>query len=184
MLNRVKALGATLLVSGIIGCGGSSGGGSVTGLPASTGLMTLTPAQKTQLCNDVSAYVSRNISDADGCKLSGLIVALIAVSTEPTISDAQLQTACSDAVTSCNATPSQPGECTLGDTSTCSADATVADVSACISDDTAAVKSLIATVPACSALTKAWLETNANALGAAAPASCTALDAKCPDIMM
>jgi len=183
MLNRLKALGATLLVSGMIGCGGSGGGGSVTGLPASTGFMTLTPAQKTQLCSDVSAYVSRNISDADGCKLSGLIVALLAVATDPTITDADLQGSCTAAVSSCNMTPST-GECTLGDTSTCSADATIADLNKCISDDTAALKSLIATIPACGSLTKAWLDANANALGAAAPASCTALDAKCPDIMM
>ena len=64
------------------------------------------------------------------------------------------------------------------------ADATVADLTKCISDDTAALKSLIASLPACSALTKAWITANANTLGGAAPASCTALDAKCPDIMM
>jgi len=182
MLNRVKALGVTLLVSGIIGCGGSSGGGSVTGIPASTSLMTLTPAQKTQLCNDVSAYVSKNISDADGCKLSGLIVALLATATDPNISDADLQSACSQAVTSCNSTPST-GECTLGDTSTCSADATIGDLNMCISDDTALLKSVIAKVPACSGITKAWLDANANLLATPAPASCTSLDAKCPDLM-
>jgi len=180
MLNRVKALGATLLVSGIIGCGGGSGGGSVTSLPASTSLMTLTPAQKTQLCADTAAYVSRNISDADACKLEGFVGALIGLALEPTISDAQLQDLCNQGVAACMPAAA---ECTIGDTATCSADATIGDFSACTSDETAAVKNLVKMLPACSALTSAWITANAGAAGMV-PASCTALDAKCPDIMM
>jgi len=184
MLNWVKGLGVTLLVSGIIGCGGSDGGGgSVTSLPASTKLMTLTPTQKTQLCTDVSAYVSRNVSDADACELTGLLAGLLAVGLDPNSTDAQVQDACTQAVTACNSTPST-GECTIGDTATCSADATIADFNTCTTDNVTAVKSLIATLPACSALTKAWLEANAAMLAGLDSASCTALDAKCPDIRM
>ena len=184
MFDRFKGLGVILLVSCVVECGGNSDG-AVTSLPPMTKLMTLTAAQKTQLCNGILSYDAKNVSTADTCKLQGIATALFVLGSDSTLTDADLQSACSQTVTACNAAPIEAGTCPIADTSTCSADATIADVSMCIADDATAVNAAIAAYPACSMVTKAWLQANSTTIngGPAVPASCSALIAKCPNIM-
>src|SRR3954465_7359723 len=105
MNNWVQGLGGIFLVTAVIGCGGSSGGGTPSSLPPATKLMSLTPAQQTQLCTDVTHYTANNISKANGCKFAGVESAVIVLAFDDTTTDAALQSACSQAVTQCNSAP-------------------------------------------------------------------------------
>jgi hypothetical protein len=186
MRNWVKGLGVTLLVSAVA-CSSSSGGGSVTSIPGSTGLATLTPAQATQLCTDSTSYVSRSISKSDTCKLLGFTAAAIAVGFGAATTDQAVQQTCQASVDQCN--NSSPdggttGTCSIGDTSTCAATATVSEYSTCISDDVTAVKGSLSSIPACSALTIASLTATDGGTGGTTttPASCTKLMTDCPNL--
>ena len=186
MHNGITGLGSIFLVSAVIGCGGGSGG-MPTNLPPATKLMSLTPAQQTQICNDLTNYSVHNIPQATVCKFVGVEAAAIVLASESTATDAQLQDACSQAVTQCNATPpdTSGSTCDFSGVSTCSADATIADFNTCVTDEVTAENAAFGSVPACSAVTKAWLTANGDAAGTfTEPASCVSLDAKCPDVGM
>jgi hypothetical protein len=183
----VKGLGVTLLVSAVACSSSGGGGGSVTSIPGSTALNTLTPAQATQLCTDTSAYVSRSITKSDACKLAGFTTAALSAALGAVTTDQQAQAACQAAVDSCNNSSSDAGTtgtCSIGDTSTCVATATVSEYSTCISDDVTAVKGSFASIPACSALTIASLTSADAGTGGTTttPASCTKLSTDCPGL--
>ncbi len=187
MHNRVTGLGSIFLVSAVIGCGGGGGGGTPTSLPAGTKLMTLTPAQQMQICTDVTNYTVHNISQANACKFAGVETAAFVLASDSTTTDAALQDACSQAVTQCNSTPPDTSgtTCDFSGVATCSADATIADFNACATAEVSAENTAFGSVPACSAVTKAWLTSNADSIGTyVEPASCTSLAAKCPDVGM
>jgi hypothetical protein len=185
MRNWVKGLGVTLLVSAVA-CSSSGGGGSVTSVPGSKSLATLTPADTAQICTDTSAYVTRNVSKSDLCKLAGLFAAPFVLVGNPNATDADVQTACSDAVTSCNSSSADGGStatCSVGDTSTCNATATVDEYSKCVTDTTSALKGTLNAIPACSSLTVASLSADGGTGGTSTPpASCVTLMNDCPDI--
>jgi hypothetical protein len=149
--------------------------------------MTLTPAQQMQICTDVTNYTAHNISQANACKFAGVESAAFALAFSPDMTDADLQSACSQAVTQCNSTPpdTSGSTCDFTGVATCSADATIADFNACTTAEVSAENTAFGAVPACSALTKAWLTSNGDSIGAIVePASCTSLAAKCPDVPM
>jgi hypothetical protein len=182
----VKGLGVTLLVSAVA-CGSSSGGGgSVTSVPGNTGLATLTPAQATQLCTDTGAYLARNITKADACKLAGFTTTVLAFAFDSTLTDTQLQATCTMAVDSCNSSAADGGTtttCSIGDTSTCAATATVSQYSTCVTDAVAGEKATFAAIPACSSLTAALLSADGGTGGTTGqPASCATLMSACPNI--
>lgn len=184
----VKGLGAIFTVMAVLGCGGSSGGGGTpTSLPPTTKLMTLTPAQQTQICNDLNKYEANNLSKGDACKAFGILAAVLALTSDSTLPDSSLQSACSQAVTQCNSAPpdTSGSTCDFSGVSTCSADATIADLNTCAADEVTSTNAAFASLPACSAVTKAWLSSNPDATtGGSTPASCASLAAKCPDVMI
>ena len=182
----VKGLGVLFTVSAVLGCGGSSGGGTPTSLPPTTKLMTLTPAQQTQVCNDLGKYEAKNISQANACKFLGIFAAATALGTDSTLPDSSLQSACSQAVTQCNSQPaSSSGNCDLSGVTTCSADATIAELNTCAMDEVAATNAAFGALPACSAVTKTWLNANPDPTGGfTEPTSCTTLATKCPGVML
>jgi hypothetical protein len=157
-----------------------------TNLPPATKLMSLTPAQQTQICNDVNNYSVHALSQASFCKYAGVATAAFVLTSDSSVTDATLQSACSQAVTECNASPpdTSGSTCDFTGVSTCSADATIADFNACISDQVSAENAAFASLPACSAVTKTWLNSNSSAGTITAPASCVSLSAKCPDVSM
>ena len=183
----VKGLGVLFTVSAVLGCGGSSGGGSPTSLPPSTKLMTLTPAQQMQLCTDLTNYAVNNISKANACKFAGVFAASFILASDPSTPDASLQSACSQAVSQCNSSPpdTSGSTCDFSGVSTCTADATIADFNACAKDTVSVENTAFGSLPACSAVTAAWLNANPDPTGGVSePATCASLDAKCPDVSM
>jgi hypothetical protein len=206
MRNWVTYLGPALSISLLLGCGGATNGyppvggtgtggtggtsgtggtGATGGLPGNRKLMTLTEAEATQVCNDLGAYQVHNISQRGLCKFAGITSANLVATIDPTLTDADLQTACNLGVDQCNAYPSDPTtSCPLGEPSTCTPTPTVDDLTKCNVDDVAAVNATMAALPACSQITRAWLNANASTAGMVqTPASCTALHAECPDIL-
>lgn len=182
MHNRITGLASILLVSGVIGCGG--GAGTPTSIPPTTKLMSLTPAQQTQICNDVTNYSIHALSQASFCKYAGVATAAFLLASDSSTTDATLQSACAQTVTQCNASPpdTSGGTCDFSGVETCSADATIADFNTCITDEVSAENAAFASLPACSAVTKTWLNSNSSAGTITEPASCVSLDAKCPGI--
>ena len=158
MHNRVTGLGSIFLVSAVIGCGGSSG--RPTNLPPTTKLMSLTPSQQTQICNDFANYSLHNISMANFCKYAGVFTADEVLAADSTTPDTTLKDACAQAVTDCNSSApdtSSGGTCDFSGVATCSADATIADFNACVSDEVAAQDAAFASLPPCQTITKSWL---------------------------
>ena len=185
MHNRVTGLGSIFLVSAVIGCGG--GGGMPTNLPPATKLMSLTPAQQTQICNDISNYSVHNLSQASFCKYAGVATAAFLLASDSSTPDATLRDACTQTVTECNASaPDTSGStCDFSGVTTCTADATIANLNTCIADEVSAENAAFAALPACAALGRAWLTANGDAAGSfTEPASCISLSAKCPDVGM
>lgn len=185
MHNRVTGLGSIFLVTAVIGCGGG-GSGMPTNLPANTKLMTLTPAQQTQICNDVTNYSLHAVPQASFCKYAGIATAAFVLASDSSTTDATLQSACAQTVADCNSAPpdTSGSTCDFSGVETCSADATIADFNTCITDEVAAENAAFASLPACSAVTKTWLNSNSSAGSITEPASCVSLSAKCPGVSM
>ena len=191
MRNRVSGPWVMLLASMLLAaCGGGDGGGppgppDMTAISGDSKLMTLTPSQAAQVCDDVEDYQTFNISPRDVCKLSGVASALLLAMIDPTFTDVELRDACALGVDQCIAYPTDPtGKCPLGVPSTCTPTPTVNDLLKCVRDDVAAANAALAAVPACTAVTRTWLLANgANAGQFDTPASCVALAAECPDIL-
>jgi hypothetical protein len=165
------------------GASGGSGGSSVTSVNGAQPLATLSQAQMSQLCADISTYTARNISPDDNCKIGGLSGAVVAQN-DGQMADSQLQAACSEVTGDCTSKPADAGagSCDLGNLTTCAATATVSQFSACFADIIAAVKQFAGTIPACSALTAATVSTQGADLTATVnQPSCVQLEAACPD---
>lgn len=185
------AVGGTSSSSG--GTSASNGGASPSGgsfsttVPASTNLGSLTSAQATQLCADLSKFTNGAFSNELGtftCN-SLAVVSAIGAST-----DAAAQAACKMAESSCKATPTMPtmSTCMAPNSTTCTA--TVGDLEACLNDITKTFATLGASIPACATLTVAQVtaflasEQDGGTAGLVEPASCVTFDTKCPDSSM
>jgi hypothetical protein len=185
---KTLGLGCLLVITGLAGCGGGSSSGTfTTSVPSSTKLTDLTPAQSTQLCNDLITFDEKSI-DTDLCKLEGLGAAqAVEYAGTPAPTNAQLQAACTQAYNEClsiDGGVATPGSCdstTLNVPSTCTA--TVGDLQTCAGDQQAVVKQFYGALPSCSSLTTANLTTalasiNSDA-GLTDPTSCSKFDATC-----
>ncbi|MFL5304004.1 MAG: hypothetical protein ACJ8F1_02275 [Polyangia bacterium] len=168
------------------GTGGTTAGGPfTTSVPAGTKLTALTPAQETQLCNDIAAYEQGTVVTAL-CKEEAFTAALFLYAfSSPTPSDADLQAACTAAYTSClnpDGGATTKSDCTSNEPATCQA--TVGDVKTCLQDSTSAYQAASASIPSCGTLTGASVAaaaaTGADAgAGPTSPASCTKFDSTC-----
>jgi len=186
----VVGTGGSSSSGGVVGTGGSSssggqagggagGGGSVTNLSGTKALNALTAEEATKLCDDTYAYFGSAIPQATACKWKGLSYATS--SSAPT--QDKLRSNCTSKETGCQAAdPSavwpNPG---CGDLpSTCTA--TVAEYSACISDEVTDFNQTVNGLPSCTEFTSAGTSAIWDAMGANAPAGCTSLTDKCPDL--
>ena len=173
------------------GCGGGGGGGGATfstGVPSGSAVNTLTPAQLTQLCNDVASFTSKERSSAISCQAAAASVIAASAALNPGLTDADLQTACATEMSGiCSLLPDAGASGSPdGGTSSCSlgvnCTATVGQISACLDDEGAAVSRYAGMFPACSAITRAKLAAIDLDAGIAEPASCTALQSSCPSL--
>jgi hypothetical protein len=163
---------------GNTGGGGTGGGTTVTSLPASKALGTLTAAEATQLCDDVKAYYGTAITKASSCKWSAIFGA--ASSSSP--NNMALQNNCTTMETACNqSADTGPGKATscLPIPSDCTA--TVAQYAACIVAGAMVLNQSANTLPSCATVTLADLTPVFNANDALnAPPGCMPLANACP----
>lgn len=198
MRNGSMVLASLFTVAALVGCGSSSGGGGggfSTSIPGGTKLSSLTTTQAAQLCTDLTTYENTQSSTqtTDGCKVAGIDAAFGAqTSSTTTLTDAQLQAACtagSSACTSVDAGSSGQALCDsttfAGEPTTCTS--SVSDVQKCLSDMSTANAAYYAALPSCGALTSATLASAEASLngdggdsnGPPTPASCMPIETNC-----
>jgi hypothetical protein len=156
---------------------GNTGGGAVaSGLPATKPLNTLTPAEVTQICKAVDDSVKSPAVSDGMCKFLAVIATGLEASFVPGTTDAQLRMSCTEGFEECKK-DTEPEDC---DPPPASCTATVAEVEKCASDLNAAIIAVGTAAPACATLTKAALSTAPSIDALVEPASCKALEQKCP----
>ena len=188
------ALGMGLVM--LFGCGsgssstGSTGGGTAfkTSLSGSKMLTALTASDKLQLCADLSTFLTSSSVRMSECRLVGNLGAAQVAASDDTITDANLQAACTASYAACISQSTDAGlgavtcEIDMAVPATCLA--TVADYSACINDYP---QILGGSAPACNTLTRASLSRDAGVAttttsGLPNTAACDAFVAKCSDV--
>ena len=175
-------LGLTLLGALPAACGAGSGELFQTSIPGNTPLGALSGAQATELCNAETRFAQQSSLEMDACREAAFLTAALAASFSPDMTDADLQSACTAAYTSClhpdggaGATQSctaPPANCT----------ATVSDLATCLDDEAAATRALAARLPDCGSITRASLTANDGGTASSAtsqPAACQTLQQKC-----
>jgi hypothetical protein len=198
MRNGSMILAGLFTVAALVGCGSSSsgggGGGFSTSVPGGTKLSSLTTAQATQLCTDLTTYenTQSTTQTAEFCKPSGIDAAATAQASSSTmLSDPQLQAACTAGYSACTSLDGGIGggaDCDsatfAGEPTTCTS--SVSDVQKCISDMNAANATYYGALPSCGALTAATLASAEAALNGDGggsnpvdPASCMPIEANC-----
>jgi hypothetical protein len=176
---RVVALGVAFGIAVAAGaCDGDSGSGNPvsTSVPGNKRINDLTPAERDQLCADVTAWAMSGPFLTDGCNASAWLAAYLLSLGDTTASDAELQTACQTLYADCVANGVMSSCSDLPTTCT----ATVSEYNMCLSDSLDG----FAGIPACSTATRASLSANAaRLLTPMSSAACTAVQTKCPDAM-
>jgi hypothetical protein len=130
-------------------------------------LGALTPGEAAHVCEEASPSLR-----AVSCNLAGFISASYSAAYDTSLTDAQLQAACSAAASACQSQLAQP-DCSGISRPPGSCMATVGEYFACL-DDT------VALVPDCSATTRAMLTGTGPNL--TKPATCQTLALKCPGL--
>jgi hypothetical protein len=167
------------------GNGGSSGGSFHTSIPSGTSVGSLTPAQQTQLCNDLGNY-AQSLASAE-CQILAVFEAGLQASIDTTATDATLQAACSAAQSQCVASgTSSPdgGTCDFSNVNSTNCTATIGELTACANDQGTVLQQGLGSFPTCSNLTRATavaaLASDGGTSSAPPPASCNTFDTKCP----
>jgi hypothetical protein len=175
------------------GCSSDNGGsGFSTGLPKSESLGGLNGSDAQKVCDAFQNFSGSVIPKSSECKLVGISAATYAAFTG-TATDADLQKACSDAVTKCEQNPPQTSHVDAGamqctpPSSNCKA--TVGDLEACMNDVKTAASQAYANVPDCSSLKASEFKTTDGGLPSSTfiphytpPASCQSFAQKCPEL--
>ena len=172
--------GLTGTGGGSSGVGGSAGGGGVTSVGSAKALNALTPAEATQLCDDVYSYFGNAIPRATGCKWKGLFRA--ASSSPPTQND--LRQICTTNENSC--LQSDAGVVTnlgCGDIPT-NCTATVAQYSACIAAEVTDFNQTVTSLPTCTTVMSTGTSAIFEAQAPTPPASCASLSDACPALTL
>ncbi len=164
--------------------GGASGTGFMSSVPGDKPLNTLTDDEVQQLCKEFQSDFGPGTPAASAvveldCRLAGILASALS---QPQ-TDAAAQASCKSTYDACIGAP------TTSETATCnkpdpSCTATVAEEEKCLQDSLAAFDSVKDLLPSCSAITTSTGLQSLALSGAATqtPASCTALQAKCPGI--
>jgi hypothetical protein len=180
-----SGLSAAVIMAIAAGCSSSGGGGATfsTSVPSSSQANTLTPAQTTQLCNDLNSFANKELKSLNFCQVVGVLQAASDAMSDSTLTDSDLQTECSQFVTLCNAlfnTPDAGTTTSSCDPSMCTA--TVGQLTTCLNDQAVAAQKYSQMLPSCSMATRARLATVNPDAGPMDPASCTSLPAGCQDV--
>ena len=174
-----------------VACGGSSGSGSPgstdfsSSLPADKSLGSLSDSESAQLCKDLENYYGPNSAAGKqlkefSCRFSAILLATLSAPT----TDSALQAACKSGYDQCEKAPAQTDTTCTKPPAGCMA--TVAEMETCITDTTKGVSDLVNQFPECSKVTLASLSSMDPETGtptSETPASCTAVEAKCPGFL-
>jgi hypothetical protein len=179
MVRRVRGLVVGAMLAMGVGCGGGGGPGSgwgdpiPTSVPGNKRFSDLTPAERDQLCTDLTQWAMSGPFLTDGCNASAWLATELAASFDTSMTDLDLQTTCQGLYDSCVA-GGVTVDCNKVPT-TCTA--TVGEYTTCLSDSTANLGGL----PQCSALTRASVQATVSRLNnQPTSAACTSLENKCP----
>lgn len=165
------------------GSGGSAGGSGGAGGQGGPLLRTtvpgdriadqLTPTELTQVCKDLSVGLEafEKMLEPKFCNLAGIIAYSVGDRSQAT---------CEEAVKSCLAAPKEPSEESCEALTGCKA--TLAEVLACSNDQITATNAFFDKLPTCSQLTVGGGDAPGDGEGPPVPASCKAIEAKCPSI--
>jgi hypothetical protein len=175
--------GSLVMVAGLLlaACDGSSHSNFSTGMDSGKTPASMSPADRATLCTKVESFLPTLMSKADMCKLSGMMGAMLGMG------GGDLKALCTAAYDACMKEPDDPVE-TTGDTASCSqgmstCTATVGEIESCMNDLDAMMRAEMAKIPSCSQLTLSdFTATSTTTETTTSPASCTALEAKCPDM--
>ncbi|HEY2408395.1 MAG TPA: hypothetical protein VGI10_20450 [Polyangiaceae bacterium] len=183
LVMAVGAAGLALACGGSTSQSGGSGGPGAftTGIPSSTPLGSLTPAQATELCQETGQYITNSGGLPIICKLLAVETPLLSGLGGQMPTDMQLQQQCDMQEMQCSSSPPQMSDCSnkQAEPSTCTA--TVAEYQVCLNQIPSVLNGISANLPACSALTAASATQVIAGLGSLTqPAACTTLNAKCP----
>lgn len=188
--------------AGLTGGGGATGTGGITGaggtglptgpaftttVPGNTAVNALTTAQQMQFCTDLNTPTNAQIQI--GCNGAAVQNAGEAAAAQSSLTDATLRVSCANDFNKCVAffagggAQSDAGAPTCDYSSLATCSATVADFTTCLNDD---FHDTFAGIPTCDTLTRTTAIGAAFILdsdgGVPEPASCMAVDAKCPSM--
>jgi len=165
--------------SGTAGSGTGPTGTFSTGLPADKPVASLTDAEIAGLCSKFDDFYSQGaVGDAlknFDCSLAGFLAAAFAGAS----TDDAARAACKATHDECVSKPSETTSKCSKPSAACTA--TVGEVEACANDSAKYVTQLGGIFPSCATLTLADLTDMSSVMAPAEPASCTNLEAKCPD---
>lgn len=174
---------------------GSSSGGSaaVTSVDSSKQVSGLSDTEAKQVCEDAQAYVTSQFASIDTKRINCGFSAQIMGAYDAT-NDADAQTKCRTLFDECMNKPAETGDagttdendganfdCTAFGSQTRDCGATVGEVSQCLSDQIAALNAVSSKDFCAEAKARSENDTSTPSL-AATPASCTAVQTKCPNL--
>jgi len=176
-----RGLGTVLLgfvICEAAGCGGGSGTPTfATSLPASATVETLSSSQQQQLCDEAASFGEMLLRSPGFCHAMGVSAAVSDAASDPSLSDADIQNECTTFSRFCQAALSYGTSSSTCDPSNCAV--TVGQLTTCMNDTGTAFHAYAASLPACSALTRAVAAT----LGSGPqPASCAIVSQQCPGV--
>jgi hypothetical protein len=176
--------GSLVLIAGLLlgACGGDDSNAKFSsGLDPSKTPATLSPAERAALCGKVDSFLPSVMSKADLCKISGMMGAMFGM-----MGGGDLKALCTAAYDACMNEPTEPTD--PSDTESCSqgmstCTATIGEIETCLNDIASTTQAEMAKIPSCSQITASSLTSVATSTSTSTnPASCTALEAKCPDM--
>jgi hypothetical protein len=184
-----KNIWGIFIAVALAGCGPSSGGGKTfsTTVPSGEQVQNLTAAQASQLCGDITSYLTDQIESPGLCQAAAVVATASQAAQDPSLTDAQLQQICSFAATTvCQMVKADAGTGgtanggapSCGSTAGCTA--TVAQLSACINDIGGSFSTFERMFPNCGMVTRAALAAVNQSASPVEPASCVPLDTSCP----
>jgi hypothetical protein len=169
----------------VVGCkGGGTNDAFATTLPGESQVQTLTTAQATELCTNLTDYLNQQFDAQGFCQAAAIAGTVKAAAEDPSLTDAQLQQGCAAALTQicAQSAPSRAADAGItscGSTAGCSA--TVRQISTCASDYAAELAQFEQMFPKCSMITRAGLASVHADASPGEPASCIPLDTSCPN---
>lgn len=168
------ALGIAVAGGGCDGDGNGGGGSIPTDVPGDKRISDLTPAERDQLCMDVTQWAMSGPFLPNGCNATAWLLTSLVASTDTAATDAELRASCETGYADCVA----GGVTSMCDDVPTTCTATVSEYTTCAADGVDALGAL----PACSQLTRASVNNAITILaGSSSSPACMAVSTKCPD---